>query len=164
MSVECLTTSVVTDKRSSKRIFDLLLLIEAMLTCISLSPLLQSTGLPQQNFMRVATGNISYSAGGDGEEGATSQALAATAIALADSGPLSSPQTHHYRNINSPQRPPSTGSTGVCMCAFSMINGEIRCISQRTQYISMERISLCMNGCHNGRNSNYIMFHFTKMC
>ncbi|KAM9366155.1 myocyte-specific enhancer factor 2A-like [Symphorus nematophorus] len=68
-----------------------------------------STGLPQQNFMHVAPGSMSYSSGAGG---ATSQALAAATAALADSGILSSPHTHLHRNINSPQRPPSTGNTG----------------------------------------------------
>ncbi|KAM8761998.1 myocyte-specific enhancer factor 2A-like isoform 1-T3 [Acanthopagrus schlegelii] len=68
-----------------------------------------STGLPQQNFMHVAPGGLSYSSGAGG---ATSQALAAATAALADSGILSSPHTHLHRNINSPQRPTSTGNTG----------------------------------------------------
>ncbi|XP_044047493.1 myocyte-specific enhancer factor 2A-like isoform X2 [Siniperca chuatsi] len=81
-----------------------------------------STGLPQQNFMHVAPGSMPYSpgaggggrggGGGGGGGGATSQALAAATAALADSGILSSPHTHLNRNINSSQRPPSTGNTG----------------------------------------------------
>ncbi|TKS69725.1 Myocyte-specific enhancer factor 2A [Collichthys lucidus] len=74
-----------------------------------------STVLPQQNFMHVTPGSMSYSSspgGGGGSGGATSQALAAATAALADSGILSSPHTHLHRNINSPQRPPSTGNTG----------------------------------------------------
>ncbi|XP_068171589.1 myocyte-specific enhancer factor 2A-like isoform X2 [Antennarius striatus] len=73
-----------------------------------------STGLPQQNFMRAAPGNMSYSAGGEegggggGGGGATSQALAAATAALADSGILPPPHTHLPRH--SPQRPPSTGN------------------------------------------------------
>ncbi|XP_040006096.1 myocyte-specific enhancer factor 2A-like [Xiphias gladius] len=70
-----------------------------------------STGLPQQNFMHVAPGIMSYSPGaGGGGGGVTSQALAAATAALADSGILSSHHTHLHRN--SPQRPPSTGNTG----------------------------------------------------
>uniref|UniRef100_UPI0037E82F19 myocyte-specific enhancer factor 2A-like n=1 Tax=Semicossyphus pulcher TaxID=241346 RepID=UPI0037E82F19 len=73
-----------------------------------------STGLPQQNFMHVTPGSMSYGsgAGGGGAGGATSQALAAATAALCDSGILSSPHTHLHRNINSPQRPPSTGNSG----------------------------------------------------
>ncbi|XP_044223535.1 myocyte-specific enhancer factor 2A-like [Thunnus albacares] len=76
-----------------------------------------STGLPHQNFMHVAPGSMAYSpgaggGGGGGGGGATSQALAAATAALADSGILSSPHTHLHRNINSPQRSPSTGNTG----------------------------------------------------
>ncbi|XP_073321159.1 myocyte-specific enhancer factor 2A-like isoform X2 [Pagrus major] len=71
-----------------------------------------STGHPQQNFMHAAPGGMSYSSGAGGGGGATSQALAAATAALADSGILSSPHTHLHRNINSPQRPPSTGNTG----------------------------------------------------
>lgn len=66
------------------------------------------TGLPQQNFMH---GSMSYSPSAGGG-GATSQALAAATAALADSGILSSPHTHLHRNVNPPQRPPSTGNTG----------------------------------------------------
>ncbi|XP_018553023.1 myocyte-specific enhancer factor 2A isoform X1 [Lates calcarifer] len=72
-----------------------------------------STGLPQQNFMHVGPGGMSYSpgaGGGGGGGGVTSQALAAATAALADSGILSSHHTHLHRN--SPQRPPSTGNTG----------------------------------------------------
>ncbi|XP_035484060.2 myocyte-specific enhancer factor 2A-like isoform X2 [Scophthalmus maximus] len=71
------------------------------------------TGLPQQNFMHVAPGSMSYGpgagggGGGGGGGGVTSQALAA---ALADSGVLSAHHSHLHRN--SPQRPPSTGNTG----------------------------------------------------
>ncbi|KAI3377630.1 hypothetical protein L3Q82_008790, partial [Scortum barcoo] len=68
-----------------------------------------STGLPQQNFMHVAPGSMSYSPGAGGG-GVTSQALAAATAALADSGILSSPHTHLHRI--SPQRPPSTGNAG----------------------------------------------------
>lgn len=82
-----------------------------------LSLSLQSTGLPQQNFMHVAPGGMSYSSGAGGG-GATSQALAAATAALADSGILSSPHTHLHRNINSPQRSTSTGNTGVSACVF----------------------------------------------
>ncbi|KAF7652747.1 hypothetical protein LDENG_00092720, partial [Lucifuga dentata] len=72
-----------------------------------------SPGLPQQNFMHVAPSSMAYSpATGGGGEGPTSQALAAATAALSDSGLLSSPHTHLHRNINSPQRPPSTGNTG----------------------------------------------------
>ncbi|KAM7423644.1 hypothetical protein PAMA_000140 [Pampus argenteus] len=77
-----------------------------------------STGLPLQNFMHVAPDSMAYSpgagggGGGGGGGGATSQALAAATAALADSGILSSPHTHLHRNINSPQRSPSTGNTG----------------------------------------------------
>lgn len=84
---------------------------------------LQSTVLPQQNFMHVTPGSMSYSSSaGGGGGGATSQALAAATAALADSGILSSPHTHLHRNINSPQRPPSTGNAGVCVyvCALSV--------------------------------------------
>lgn len=80
-----------------------------------LSLALQSTGLPQQNFMHVAPGGLSYSSGAGGP---TSQALAAATAALADSGILSSPHTHLHRNINSPQRPTSTGNTGVSAYVF----------------------------------------------
>ncbi|XP_068598393.1 myocyte-specific enhancer factor 2A-like [Brachionichthys hirsutus] len=59
-----------------------------------------STGLPQQNFMQAAPGNMSYTAG----------ALAASTAAMADSGILPLPHTHLHRH--SPQRPPSTGSSG----------------------------------------------------
>ncbi|XP_019935228.2 myocyte-specific enhancer factor 2A-like [Paralichthys olivaceus] len=67
-----------------------------------------STVHPQQNFMHVAPGSMSYSpaaggGGGGGGGGVTSQALA-------DSGILSSHHSHLHRN--SPQRPPSTGNTG----------------------------------------------------
>lgn len=70
-----------------------------------------STGHQQQHFMHVAPGSMAYShsAGGGG---ATSQALAAATAALADSGILASPHTHLHRNINSSQRPPSTGGEG----------------------------------------------------
>lgn len=79
----------------------------------------QSTGLSQQSFMHVAPGSLSYSSAGGG---ATSQALAAATAALADSGILSSPHTHLHRTINSPQRPPSTGNTGLCMCVQVLDN------------------------------------------
>lgn len=75
-----------------------------------------STGHPQQHFMHVGAGGMAYSPGaGEGQGrggGGTSQALAAATAALADSGILSSPHAHLHRNINSPQRPPSTGNTG----------------------------------------------------
>ncbi|XP_051816460.1 myocyte-specific enhancer factor 2A-like [Acanthochromis polyacanthus] len=71
-----------------------------------------STGQPQQHFMHVAPGCMTYSPGAGGGGGATSQALAAATAALADSGILSSSHTHLHRNINSSQRPPSTGNTG----------------------------------------------------
>ncbi|XP_029931634.1 myocyte-specific enhancer factor 2A-like isoform X2 [Myripristis murdjan] len=63
------------------------------------------TGLPQQSFMPVAPGSLSYSPAAGG--GGTSQTLA-------DSGvlPSSHTHTHFHRNITSPQRPPSTGNTG----------------------------------------------------
>ncbi|KAG7482871.1 hypothetical protein JOB18_032741 [Solea senegalensis] len=64
-----------------------------------------STGHPQQNFMHVAPGGMSYSPGAGGGGSVTSQALAA-----ADSGILSSHHSHLHRN--SPQRSPSTGNTG----------------------------------------------------
>ncbi|XP_074517057.1 myocyte-specific enhancer factor 2A-like [Sebastes fasciatus] len=67
---------------------------------------------PQQNYMH---GSMSYSpgaGGGGGGGGPTSQALAAATAALADSGILSSHHTHLHRNMNPPQRPPSTGNTG----------------------------------------------------
>ncbi|XP_054868611.1 myocyte-specific enhancer factor 2A-like isoform X2 [Amphiprion ocellaris] len=70
-----------------------------------------STGQPQQHFMHVAPGSMTYSPGAGGGGGATSQALAAATAALADSGILSSSHTHLHRNINSSQRPPSTGNT-----------------------------------------------------
>ncbi|XP_035508341.1 myocyte-specific enhancer factor 2A-like [Morone saxatilis] len=70
------------------------------------------TGLPQQNFMHVAPGSMSYGSSAGGGGGATSQALAAATAALADSGILSSPHTHLHRNMNSPQRPSSAGNTG----------------------------------------------------
>ncbi|KAM6950703.1 myocyte-specific enhancer factor 2A-like isoform 1-T1 [Lycodopsis pacificus] len=84
-----------------------------------------STGPPQQNFMH---GSISYSpgagggggGGGRGGGGATSQALAAATAALADSGILSSPHTHLHRNMNPPQRPPSTGNTGGLQISSDM--------------------------------------------
>uniref|UniRef100_A0A3Q1HX27 Myocyte-specific enhancer factor 2A-like n=1 Tax=Acanthochromis polyacanthus TaxID=80966 RepID=A0A3Q1HX27_9TELE len=75
-----------------------------------------STGQPQQHFMHVAPGSMTYSPGAGGGGGVTSQALAAATAALADSGILSSSHTHLHRNINSSQRPPSTGNTGVCVC------------------------------------------------
>ncbi|XP_069030450.1 myocyte-specific enhancer factor 2A-like isoform X2 [Embiotoca jacksoni] len=77
-----------------------------------------STGQAQQHFMHVAAGSMAYSSGGGGGGrggggggGAMSQALAAATAALADSGILASPHTHLHRNINSSQRPPSTGNT-----------------------------------------------------
>lgn len=66
--------------------------------------------------MHVGPGGMSYSpgaGGGGGGGGVTSQALAAATAALADSGILSSHHTHLHRN--SPQRPPSTGNTGMCL-------------------------------------------------
>ncbi|KAJ8417573.1 hypothetical protein AAFF_G00224160 [Aldrovandia affinis] len=74
--------------------------------------------LPQQNFsMHVAVpmsspGSLSYNPGGSL---GGSQALAAAAASLSDSGMLSPPQGSLHRNVGSPggpQRPPSVGSTG----------------------------------------------------
>uniref|UniRef100_A0A3Q3RXH9 Myocyte-specific enhancer factor 2A-like n=1 Tax=Mastacembelus armatus TaxID=205130 RepID=A0A3Q3RXH9_9TELE len=72
-----------------------------------------STGLPQQSFMHVVPGSMAYSPGAGGGGGATSQALAAATAALTDSMILSSHHTHLHRNIDSPQRPHSTGNTGT---------------------------------------------------
>ncbi|KAM9409680.1 myocyte-specific enhancer factor 2A-like isoform 1-T3 [Pholidichthys leucotaenia] len=76
-----------------------------------------STGQPQQQFMHVAPSTMTYSpgaagGGGGGGGGATSHALAAATAALGDSGILSSPHTHLHRNVNSSQRPQSTGNSG----------------------------------------------------
>lgn len=71
--------------------------------------------------MHVTPGSMAYSPGAGG--GATSQALAAATAALADSGVLSSHHTHLHRNINSAQRPHSTGNTGVlvCLCVINIL-------------------------------------------
>lgn len=120
----------------------ILILTKLVLTFLYLSLPLQSTGLPQQSFMHVAPGSMSYSsdAGGGGGGGATSQALAAATAALADSGILSSPHTHLHRHINSPQRPPSTGNTGVCACVCFIIQ-EGR---KRIRYLSYSLVTHCV--------------------
>uniref|UniRef100_A0A3P8VRP8 Myocyte-specific enhancer factor 2A-like n=1 Tax=Cynoglossus semilaevis TaxID=244447 RepID=A0A3P8VRP8_CYNSE len=73
-----------------------------------------STGLPQQHFMHLAPGSMSYgpgAGGGGGGGGVSSQALAAATAALADSGLLSAHHSHLHRNP--PQRPPSSGNAGL---------------------------------------------------
>lgn len=75
----------------------------------ALSPPLQSAGLPQQPFTHVAPGGLPYGSS------VTSQALPGATAALPDSGILPSAHTHLQRSLNSPQRPPSTGHTGVCV-------------------------------------------------
>ncbi|MEQ2239891.1 hypothetical protein ILYODFUR_009241 [Ilyodon furcidens] len=73
-----------------------------------------STGQPQQHFMHAASGSTIYchGTGAGGGGGGTSQALAVATAVLSDSGILCSPHTHHHRNTNSSQRPPSAGNTG----------------------------------------------------